>query len=145
MNLDQLCPPNTRESTTTGLEGQKPSCMVVAMATKAQSFRTQQQREANPPKPKKPRPPRRDVVVDTAKPGVSATDRKAGNGSTASRNLSKSAAKKGGARLEDSATGKPSRKSTRKSTGRLKQSASLQQKAVRTAHSAKTRATKPRR
>jgi len=119
--------------------------MVDAMATKAQSFRSQQQREANPPKAKKPRPPRRDLVVDTSKPGVSATDRKAGHGSTLTRNLSKSAEKKGGARLEDSATGKPSRKSTRKSTGRVKRSASLQQKAVRAAHSPKSRAAKARR
>jgi hypothetical protein len=115
------------------------------MATKAQLFRLKQQREANPPKPKKPRPPRRDLVVDTSKPGVSATDRKAGQGRTAPRNLSKSAEKKGGVQLEDSATGKPSRKSTRRSTGRLKQSVSLQQKAVRNTHSPGARAAKTRR
>lgn len=115
------------------------------MATKAQIFRVQQQREANPPKPKKPRPPRRDLVVDTSRPGVSATDRKAGFGTTGSRNLSKRAEQKGGARLEDSATGKPSRKSTRKSKGRLKPSVSLQQRAVRDTHSAKARAGKVHR
>lgn len=114
------------------------------MATKARLFRIRQQREANPPKPKKPRPPRRDVPIDTSKPGVSATNRKAGLGDTAKRNLSKRAAKKGGALLEGSATGKPSRKSTRRSTGRLKRSTGLQRKAVRNAHSPSARAAKRR-
>lgn len=124
------------------LEGDLPSSMVEAMATKAQMFRAQQQREAKPPKPKKPRPPRKDVPVDTSKPGVSATDRRVGYGNTASRNMSKRAHKKGGARLEDSATGKPSRKSTRRSEGRLKRAVNLQREAVRKAHSAKARAAK---
>lgn len=117
--------------------------MVAVMATKAQMFRAQQQREANPPKPKQPRPPRRDLGVDTSRPGVSATDRKIGHGSTAARNLSKRAEKKGGARLEDSATGRPSRKSTR--PGRLKPSGGLRHKAVRNAHSPKAQAAKARR
>jgi len=115
------------------------------MATKAQIFRAQQQREANPPKPKKPRPPRRDLVVDTSRPGVSASHRKAGQGSSGARNLSKRAAKKGGARLEDSATGRASRKSTRKSAGRMKHSGSLERRAIRLAHSGKTQAAKARR
>lgn len=125
--------------------GSLPSSMVETMATKAQMFRTQQQREAKPPKPKKLRRPRKDVPVDTSKPGVSATDRRVGYGNTASRNMSARARKKGGARLENSATGKPSRKSTRRSEGRLKRSVNLQRKAVRDAHSAKTSATKARR
>ncbi|MBN2573601.1 MAG: hypothetical protein JXP73_03475 [Deltaproteobacteria bacterium] len=115
------------------------------MATKAQSFRAQQQREAKPPKPKQPRRQRKDVPVDTSRPGVSATDRKVGSGSTASRNMSKRARRKGGAYLEDSATGKPSRKSTRRSEGRLKRSVNLQRKVVGKAHSAGTRAAKVRR
>lgn len=55
-----------------------------------------------------------DYPVDTAKKGVSATDRKAGGGSTARRNsrLDDSGASY---TLEDSATGTPSRKSTRRS------------------------------
>ena len=61
---------------------------------------------------------RRDVPVDTSKPGVSATDRKAGQGSTASRNRSLHAARKAGAVLEDSA-GIPSRKSSRRSRGKV--------------------------
>jgi len=114
------------------------------MATKAQMFRAQQQRDANPPKRGRPRHPRRDVPVDTAQRGVSATDRKVGAGSTASRNRSARAGKKGGARLEDSATGKPSRKSTRKSAGHVKRTSNLRRKAIRRASSSKTRALKAR-
>lgn len=112
------------------------------MSTKAQAFRAQQQRDANPPVPKQPARPRRDVPVDTAKPGISATDRKAGNGSSGSRNISASAGKRGGARLEDSATGKPSRKSTRKSAGRVKRTSNLRRKAVLKASSPQGRAAK---
>jgi hypothetical protein len=112
------------------------------MATKAQRFRAEQQRNANAPKPKQPRRPRRDFPVDTALPGVSATDRKVGAGATASRNRSARAKEKGGARLEDSATGRPSRKSTRKSEGHIKRTSNLRRKAIRKASSSKIRAMK---
>lgn len=59
-----------------------------------------------------------------------------------SRNTSKRAKKKGGAALEKSATGKPSRKSTRKSEGGVKRTSNLRKKATRKATSAKTRANK---
>ena len=90
------------------------------MSTKAEQFRVMQQRNANPPKAKQPPKPRRDHPINTAKPGVSASNRKVGFGHSGVRNVSKRAAKKGGARLEDSATGKPSRKSTRRSANRKK-------------------------
>lgn len=61
---------------------------------------------------------------------------------TADRNRSAAAKRKGGAKLEDSASGKPSRKSTRKSQGRMKRSSNLQRKAIRGARSAKARAVK---
>ncbi len=109
------------------------------MATKSQLFRAQQQRDAHPPKAKKPPRPRRDVPVDTALPGVSASDRKAGGGSSGARNKSMRAQKKGGAKLESSATGKPSRKSTRKSTGRIKRTSNLRLRAIRKATAPKTR------
>lgn len=112
------------------------------MPTQSQRFRAQQQRDAKQSKPKRAPRPRRDDPVDTSLPGVSATDRKAGGGSTAKRNASKRAKNKGGAKLEDSATGKPSRKSTRKSEGRVKPTANLQRKAVRKATSPKKKATK---
>jgi hypothetical protein len=112
------------------------------MATKAEKFKADAQRRANPPKKKRPARPRRDVGVDTSKPGVSASDRKAGGESTAARNASKRAASKGGARLEDSANGKPSRRSTRKSEGRIKQATSLTRKKRRAVRAPSTRAAK---
>jgi ribosome-associated translation inhibitor RaiA len=84
---------------------------------------------------------RRGKHVDTSAPGVSATARKAGGGSTAARNVSKRA-RKATARLEDSATGKPSRKSTRGSAGRAKAGSKQRRAAVRTARSPKRKATK---
>jgi len=99
------------------------------MATKAQKFRTAQRRSK--PAKKKTVRRRRDVPVDTAAPGVSATDRKVGAGSTAARNRSARAAKEGGAALEDSARGRASRKSSRKSVDRTKRDDVLHQRAVR--------------
>lgn len=65
----------------------------------------------------RPEKRRRDVPVDTAQPGRSATDRRAGYGSTARRN-SKLRAPHAAVLLEDSAQDRPSRKSTRRSSGR---------------------------
>lgn len=105
------------------------------MATKAQAFRTKQQQEANPPKAKQPKRPRRDLVVDTSLPGVSATARKAVR---AKGNLL--AGRRGGAVLEDQGTGSPSRKSTRKSSDRTKRSTNQQLQAVRKTRSPSARA-----
>ena len=110
------------------------------MSTKAQQARVEAQRTANPPKPKSPPKPRRDEPVDTSEPGVSASDRKVGAASTATRNASARAEKKGGAALEDSASGSPSRKSTRKSEGRVKQTTNLQLREERKTSSPKARA-----
>ncbi|HUR28244.1 MAG TPA: HPF/RaiA family ribosome-associated protein [Planctomycetota bacterium] len=68
----------------------------------------------------------RDKYVDTSQPGISETDRKAGGGSTVRRN-SRKRTTKATVTLEDSATGKPSRKSTRKSANRRKGSETLEQ------------------
>lgn len=84
---------------------------------------------------------RRATHVDTSAPGVSATDRKAGGGSTAARNPSQRA-RRATVALEDSATGKPSRKSTRRSAGRAKSGSKQRRAAVRTARSPKRKATK---
>ena len=65
----------------------------------------------------------RDAYVDTSQPGVSATDRKAGGGSTARRNSRKNAPKATAA-PEDSAP-PPSRKSSRKSANRAKSAAPM--------------------
>jgi len=112
------------------------------MATKAEKFKADAQRRAKPPRAKQPARPPRNVGVDTSKPGVSATDRKAGGNSTAARNASKRAGNKGGASLEDSANGKPSRRSTRKSEGRIKQATSLTRKKRRAVRAPSARAAK---
>jgi hypothetical protein len=117
------------------------------MATKAERARAQQERSGLK-KPKRPRRPRRNVPVDTALAGTSATDRKAGLLDTADRNRSARAAKKGGAALESS-TAKPSRKSTRRSKGRVKRTTNLQLEAVRrvsspTARASRASAARPR-
>jgi hypothetical protein len=109
------------------------------MATKAQQFRHEVERSGPGRPPSAPRP-RRDEPVDTAMPGVSATDRKAGGGSTATRNQSRRAGQKAGFALENSATGKASRKSGRKSANSIKSDTNLRAKAVREARSPKARA-----
>jgi ribosome-associated translation inhibitor RaiA len=67
----------------------------------------------------RPEKQRRDHPVDTSAPGVSATNRRAGGASTAARNT-RLRAPKATALLEDSAQQRPSRKSTRRSSGRAK-------------------------
>ncbi|MBA3457557.1 MAG: hypothetical protein H0T42_31035 [Deltaproteobacteria bacterium] len=106
------------------------------MATKAQAFRTKQQRAANPPKAKQPKRARRDQLVDTSLPGVTATDRKA----TRRSNRNSLAGRRGGAALEDQGTGRASRKSTRKSADRTKRTTNQQLQAVRKTRSPQARA-----
>jgi len=93
------------------------------MATKAERYRAEQER-SGPKKTAKPRR-RRDTPPDTASPGVSAADRKAGGASTAARNRSTHAAKKATYALEDSATGRPSRRSSRRAANRAKPGSNL--------------------
>jgi hypothetical protein len=107
------------------------------MATKAEEFRYWTER-SGPKKSKSPPRPRRDDPVDTSKPGVSATDRKAaprraatGRAETAGRTGRKAAHA-----LEESAT-RPSRKSTRKAANRQKTDVKMRAK-KRTASGART-------
>lgn len=86
---------------------------------------------------------RRDLPVDTAAVGVSATDRKAGGGSTARRN-SKARAPRATATLEDSQQDRPSRKSTRKSANRAKSATLLQRRAIAKTTSSTARARRSR-
>jgi hypothetical protein len=90
----------------------------------------------------RPEKRRRDFFVDTAAPGVSATDRKAGGGSSAARNT-KLRLRRMGSTLEDSAR-KPSRKSTRKSANRAKSGSKLARRQKREIASPKARATRAR-
>jgi hypothetical protein len=82
---------------------------------------------------------RRDALVDTTQAGVSASDRKAGGGSTARRNTRLNTAGLTSA-LEDSAQDRPSRKSTRRSANRAKRDSNLQRRQTRRVHAPKTRA-----
>lgn len=82
---------------------------------------------------------RRNTLVDTAQPGVSASSRKAGGGSTARRNTRKNEAGMTAA-LEDSAQDRPSRKSTRRSTGRVKRDSNLARRQTRKVSAPKERA-----
>jgi hypothetical protein len=97
------------------------------MATKSQHFRYQAERSGWK-RSKKPKPAPRNWPVDTSLPGVSATDRKVGGGSSGIRNLSSRAARKAPYALEDSATGRPSRKSTRRAANRQKNDGSIRAK-----------------
>lgn len=108
------------------------------MATKAQAFRTEQMRNAHPPKPKQPKRPRRDQIVDTAAPGVAADDRSAERTPTRSR----LAGKRGGAALENITEGRPSRKSTRRSSDHTKRTTNLQMKATMQSVAPTTQATR---
>lgn len=92
------------------------------MSTKAEEFRYWTER-SGPKKAKSPPGPRRDVPVDTAQPGVSATARRAPRGEDAPR-----VAKKAAYALEQSKT-KPSRKSTRKAGNRQRTDTKMQAQA----------------
>ena len=87
----------------------------------------------------RPEKERRDHYVDTSLPGVSASDRRAGGGSTARRNAMQRT-RRATATLEDSAKERPTRKSTRKSANRAKQGNKLQRRETRRVTSSKARA-----
>jgi hypothetical protein len=101
------------------------------MATKAEQFKTEQQRNAKPNKPKQPK--HKPRFVEQAE--VSGTAR---------RNLTLDKRNAGGPALEDSATGKPSRKSTRGSAGHVKLSTNLTSRQKRKVSSPSERAARAR-
>jgi hypothetical protein len=86
----------------------------------------------------RPEKVRRDVYVDTAAPGTSASDRRAGYGATAARNTRRHTSGMASA-LEDSRT-RPSRKSTRKSANRTRAATALELRATLRTRSPKSRA-----
>jgi hypothetical protein len=87
---------------------------------------------------------RGDAIVDTALPGVSATDRKVGANATAKRNT-QLRAQRATATLEDSATGQPSRKSTRRSANRAKSGSKIGREVKRKLHKPQARARRAKR
>ena len=98
-------------------------------------------RDAVRPAAKKAAPKKPKLAsVDTAVPGVSATAKKKGQGHTEPRNAAKRTDAKAAFKLEDSATGKPSRKSTRGSSNRQKPDSNLKRRQTRATTSAKARA-----
>jgi hypothetical protein len=90
----------------------------------------------------RPEKARRDAYVDTAAPGTSASDRRAGYGATAARNTRRRTSGMTFA-LEDSRT-RPSRKSTRKSVNRTRAAAGLELRATLRTRSSKSRAARAR-
>ena len=99
------------------------------MATRSDTFRADQQRANQAGKPKK------------APKKANGNNHKASVSGTAARNLKTAPSHvKGGPALEDSASGKPSRKSTRGSTGHIKLATNLQRRQVRRVHSPEARA-----
>jgi hypothetical protein len=82
---------------------------------------------------------RRESWVDTAQPGVSASARKVGSGSTGRRNIKRNLAGLTSA-LEDSAAERPSRKSTRRSENRAKRDSNLERRQSRKVSAPKERA-----
>ncbi len=90
----------------------------------------------------RPEKRRRDVLIDTSEPGVSASARRAGYGAMAARNVKRKTAGMQFA-LEDSRT-KPSRKSTRRSANRAKAATPKEITAQLAAHDPRVRALRAR-
>lgn len=87
----------------------------------------------------RPEKRRGDDPIDTSQPGVSASDRRAGAGSTARRNSKRNTAGASSA-LEDSARDRPSRKSTRKSKNHATSDSNLRRRQIRRVTSPQARA-----
>ncbi len=119
--------------------------LVSGMATRAEQFRSQNER-ARRGAPKHPtKVPKRfpgeaatELIADALPPNQR---KRRGIGHTATRNVSRHAGKKATFALEDSAT-KPSRKSTRKSANRSKFESALHRRAADRTESADARARK---
>jgi hypothetical protein len=100
-----------------------------SMATRSESYRADQQRANQSNKPKK------------AATKTNGGEHKAGVRGTAARNIKTAPSHvKDGPALEDSATDRPSRKSTRGSTGHIKLATNLQRRQIRRVHSPAERA-----
>lgn len=99
------------------------------MPTRSQATHARDQFERRPSRPARPKRRRRDDPVDTSRPGVSASDRKASGDLQGLRNVRSIAGRRGGAQLEES-SGTPSRKSTRGSADRTKRTTNQQLRAI---------------
>jgi hypothetical protein len=101
------------------------------MATKALAYMAELLRQSRPPQPKKERKPKRDEAINTTLlDGLG----------TSPHNFVKHNDNRGGPVLESSATGKQSRKSTRKSSGHIKAANELTRRQLRRVSSPSARA-----
>jgi len=101
------------------------------MATKALEYMAELLRQSRPPRPKKERKPTRDENIDTTLlDGLGTTP----------HNFAKRSDNRGGPVLESSASGKQSRKSTRKSSGHMKAANELTRRQMRRVTSPSARA-----
>jgi hypothetical protein len=101
------------------------------MATKAEAYMAELFRQSRPPRPKKLRKPTRDENIDkTLLDGVG----------TSPHNFAKRSDNRGGPVLESSASGKSSRKSTRKSSGHIKAASELTRRQLQRVTSPSARA-----
>ena len=101
------------------------------MATKALAYMAELLRQSRPPRAKKLRKPTREEHIDTTLlDGVGSSP----------HNFTKRSDNRGGPVLESSANGKPSRKSTRKSSGHIKAASELTRRQVRRVTSPSARA-----
>jgi hypothetical protein len=101
------------------------------MATKAQNFKVIEQLAAHERKPKR-QPQRKRRRAGRRDPGFGVE--------TMDRNRNRKAGRRGGAVLEESATGRQSRKSSRTSIDRTKRTTNLQLRAQARTHAPSTRA-----
>lgn len=107
------------------------------MATKAERFKAEVERSGA-----KKAPQAKRKVSEKSAPAKKAGRRTDDKDHTATRNVSKRAANKAEVVLEDSESGRPSRKSTRRSANRGKSASSLERRAQRKTASPEARAAK---
>ena len=101
------------------------------MATRAQDFKQIEQLAAHERKPKR-KPKRQRRHTGRRNPGFGVE--------TMDRNFNRKAGARGGAVLEESGTGRPSRKSTRASSDRTKRTTNQQLRATMRTHAPSSRA-----
>jgi hypothetical protein len=113
------------------------------MATKADEFKAAAQRKHPRPPERLDRTPAPGLVVDTSRPGTSATLRRKGGLSTAARNRAAHAGRKASFALQDSlAPARPPRKSSRGGENRMKPESNYERRQKRRDASPERRAEK---
>ena len=109
------------------------------MATKAEVARARAERDRQKKKPKKVRRRTEQARARVEREAAKYASGRYAGGVTAARNVKVDRAEHETRELEDSGSGKPSRKSTRKGANRVKPDSQLQRRAVRRARSPEAR------